>query len=146
MRIRTKLFLTVLALAVPALIVVGALSYHGGKAAVEKTTLDHLTSVRASKANQIEHYFDQIRRQARTLARDRMIIDAMIDFDDAHQELQDAEVAGEVREAVAAHYREEFQPLLEDSTDSGIDAAAYLPVDHADLFLQYQYINVYAST
>ncbi len=52
--IRTKLFLTVLALAVPALILVGVLSYLGGKTAVERTTHEHLTSVRAGKANQIE--------------------------------------------------------------------------------------------
>ena len=54
MGIRTKLFLTVLALAVPALCLVGVLSFLGGKEAVEETTLDHLTSVRAGKANQIE--------------------------------------------------------------------------------------------
>ena len=77
-RIRTKLFLTVLALAVPALILVGVLSYLGGKAAVERTTLEHLTSVRAGKAHQIEGYFDQIRSQARTFAKNGMIIDAMI--------------------------------------------------------------------
>ena len=84
-RIRTKLFLTVLALAVPALILIGVLSYLGGKAAVERTTLEHLTSVRAGKANQIEKYFDQIRSQARTFAKDRMIVDAMVEFDDAHR-------------------------------------------------------------
>ena len=77
MSIRTKLFLTVLALAVPTLLLVGVLSYLGGKAAVEETTLDHLTSVRASKANQIETYFDRIRSLARAYARDRMVVDAM---------------------------------------------------------------------
>jgi PAS domain S-box-containing protein len=138
--IRWKLFLTVLALAVPALILVGFLSYLGGKAAVERTTLEHLTSVRASKANQIEEYFDRIRSQARTLAKDLMIIDAMVDFDDAHQAMGDVKVTPEQREAVAAYYNEVFLPRLEAHTEAQVEPAAFLPTDDNDLYLQYHYI------
>ncbi len=59
-----------LALAVPVLVLVGGLAYLGGKSAVERTTFEHLTSVRAGKAQQIEEYFDQIRKQPRTLAQE----------------------------------------------------------------------------
>ena len=79
-RMRTKLFLAVLAVTVPALVVVGALAYLSGKAAVTRTTFDHLTSVRASKANQIESYFRQIRAQAQTLSEGLMAIEAMREF------------------------------------------------------------------
>ena len=138
--IRWKLFLTVLALAVPALILVGFLSYLGGKAAVERTTLDHLTSVRASKVHQIEEYFDRIRSLARTLARDRMIVDAMVDFDDAHQSMLDVELSREQREAVLAYYDNEFLPLLGATTGAQLERADFLPADDGDLYLQYQYI------
>ncbi len=67
------------------------MAYWGGKSAAVRTTFEHLTSVRASKAHAIEEYFEQIRKQARTLARDRMIIDTMVDFDEAHQDLQGVE-------------------------------------------------------
>jgi hypothetical protein len=130
----------VLALAVPALILVGILSYLGGKAAVERTTLEHLTSVRASKANQIEGYFDQIRSLARTFAKDRMIVDAMVDFDDAHRALLDIELTPEQRDTVFSYYREVFLPRLEDHTDTELNPATYLPADDADLYLQYRYI------
>ncbi len=139
-RIRTKLFLTVLALAVPALILVGVLSYLGGKAAVERTTLEHLTSVRAGKANQIEEYFDQIRSQARTFAKDRMIVDAMVEFDDAHRASGDVELTSEQRDAVANYYREVYLPQLEGNTETQVDPAAILPTDDKDLYLQYHYI------
>ena len=138
--IRWKLFLTVLALAVPALMLVGFLSFLGGKAAVERTTLDHLTSVRASKAHQIEEYFDQIRSLARTLARDRMIVDAMVDFDDAHQSMLDVELSQDQREAVFAYYDNEFLPLLGATTGAQLDRADFLPADDGDLYLQYHYI------
>jgi len=139
-RISTKLFLTILAMAVPALVLVAVLAYFGGKTAVTRTTLDHLTSVRASKANQIENHFDQIRKQARTLAKDRMITDAMMDFDDAHQALQDVELTGEQRDAVVAYYGESFLPRFEANTDARIDPATFLPADVSDLYLQYNYI------
>jgi hypothetical protein len=138
--IRWKLFLTVLALAVPALVLIGVLSYLGGKSAVEEITLERLTSVRAGKAHQIEAYFDQIRRQARTFAKDRMIIDAMIDFDDAHQALQDIDLTDEQRDAVVDYYSEEFLPRLEANTDTRVDTATYVPPDDRDLYLQYHYI------
>jgi len=138
--IRWKLFLTVLMLAVPALILVGIFSYLGGKTAVERTTLEHLTSVRASKANQIERYFDQIRSLARTFAKDRMIVDAMVEFDDAHQSLLDVDLTGEQRDAVVSFYSEVYLPRLEDHTDAELDPATYLPVDDGDLYLQYRYI------
>jgi PAS domain S-box-containing protein len=138
--IRTKLFLTVLALAVPALVLVGVLSYLGGKAAVEQTTLDHLTSVRASKANQIERYFDQIRSLARSWAKDRMIVDAMVAFDEAHQNLLEIELAPEQREAVISFYEEEFLPRIEDHTDIDLDPSDFLPNEDGDLYLQYHYI------
>ena len=139
-RIRTKLFLTVLALAVPALVLVGVLSYLGGKAAVERTTFEHLTSVRASKANQIEEYFNQIRSQTRTFARDRMIIDAMVEFDDAHRASRDLELTPGQRDEVTAYYSEKFLPGLEANSNAPVDFANYLPTDDYDLYLQYHYI------
>ncbi|MCJ7753229.1 MAG: hypothetical protein MUP13_01555, partial [Thermoanaerobaculales bacterium] len=138
--IRWKLFLTVLALAVPALVLIGVLSYLGGKKAVEETTLERLTSVRAGKAHQIEEYFNRIRSQARTFAKDRMIIDAMVDFDDAHQALQDVELTGEQRDAVLTYYSEEYFPRLQANTETRLDPATFLPADDADLYLQYHYV------
>jgi PAS domain S-box-containing protein len=138
--IRTKLFLTVLALAVPALILVGALSYLGGRAAVEKTTLEHLTSVRASKANEIEMYFDQIRSQTRVFAKNRMIIDAMVDFDTAYRSADDLQPTQEQRDAVAAYYREVYIPRLEANIEDPVEIDALLPTDDRNLYLQYHYI------
>jgi len=138
--IRTKLFLTILGVTVPALILIFTLSYLGGKATVEETTLDHLTSVRANKASQIESYFDQIRKQARTLAKNRMVTDAMIGFDDAYQELEDVELTREQREAVVAYYGDEFLPRYEAQVDGQIEPSTLLPVEKGDFYLQYNYI------
>jgi len=138
--IRTKLFLTFLGVTVPALVIIGILSYLGGKTAVEKTTLDHLTSERAGKAIQIESYFNQIEKQTRTLAGNRMVTDAMVDFDDAYLALEDVEPTYEQREAVIAHYIDEFLPRLEAHSDLEVDPGAFLQGNNGDLYLQYHYI------
>jgi len=138
--IRTKLFLTVLGVTLPALVVIGVLSYLGGKGAVERTTLDHLTSVRAGKANEIRAYFDQIRRQTRMLARNRMVTDAMVGFDDAYLSLDDVEVTDEQRDAVVFYHIDEFFPRLAVHTDVEVDPATFLRGDDADLYIQYHYV------
>ena len=137
--IRTKLFLTILGVTVPALALVGAIGYISGRAAVEKTTFDHLTSVRAGKASRIKSYFDRIRKQARTLAKNRMITDAMMDFDDAYQALQDISLTQEQRDAVAAYYSEDFMPRLEANTGRREEPETFTPTDNGELYLQYHY-------
>ena len=126
-RIRTKLFLTVLAVTVPAMIVIGALAYLGGKAAVTRTTLDHLTSVRASKANQIESYFRQIRAQAQTFSENLMVVAAMREFANAHRTLRDAPLTPGQREAVVAYYSDVFLPRLNDHAAEPVMLESVLP-------------------
>ena len=138
--IRTKLYLTLLGVTVPALVAIGLVSYFGGKAAVERATLDHLTSVRAGKADEIRSYFDQIRKQTRTLARNRMITDAMVDFDEAYLDLGGVELTDEQRQAVVDYHLDEFFPRLEAHSDVEVDPATFLRGEDVDLYVQYQYL------
>ncbi|MEE4273912.1 MAG: response regulator [Thermoanaerobaculales bacterium] len=138
--IRTKLFLALLGVTVPALMAIGLVSYFGGKAAVERATLDHLISVRAGKADEIRGYFEQIRKQTRSLARNRMITDAMVDFEEAYLDLDDVELTDEQREAVVSYHLDEFFPRLEAHSDVEVDPATFLRGEDADLYLQYQYL------
>ena len=140
MGIRAKLFGAVLALAIPLLIIVGVFSYLGGKAAVKATTLEHLTSVRASKANEIEEYIKQVRSLVRILATDRMVVDAMMDFDAAYQRLQNADLTIDQRAAVADFYRDDFVPHLEAAGGGVTDPALLVPTQTAALYLQFHYI------
>jgi PAS domain S-box-containing protein len=138
--IRAKLFLTVLALAVPALILVGVLAYLGGEAAVTHATFEHLTSVRVGKARQISSYLQQIRAQAETSSENRMIVEAMREFRDAHRTLHDAPETAEERLAVFAYYTSVFLPRLDAQSDEKTPLVAVLPEDGAALHLQHAYI------
>ena len=139
-RIRTKLFSTVLAVTAPALIVVGVLAYLAGKAAVTRTTLDHLTSVRASKANQIESYFRQIRAQAQTFSEDLMVVEAMRELGEAYRALRDAPLTPEQRKTVVEYYTDVFLPRLNDHTARPVTLQTVLPTDDRELLLQHGFI------
>jgi hypothetical protein len=139
-RIRTKLFLTVLAVTVPALVIVGALAYVSGRAAVTRTTLDHLTSVRASKANQIESYFRQIRGQAQTFSEDLMVVDAMREFTGAYRALKDAPLTPNQRQAVVAYYTDVVLPRLNDHAAEPVTLGTVLPNDARAILLQHGFI------
>ena len=139
-RIRTKLFLAVLAVTVPALVVVSGLAYLGGKAAVTRTTLDHLTSVRASKASQIESYFRQIRSQAQTFSDDLMVVEAMREFSAAYRALSDAPLTPEQQQKVVEYYTGVFLPRLEARAADPVMLETVLPTDDRGLLLQHAYI------
>ena len=61
--IRSKVLLLMLGVAVPAVAAVGWLGWSKGKEALERSTFDGLTSLRASKARQIEAYLRGVRSQ-----------------------------------------------------------------------------------
>jgi len=139
-RIRTKLFLAFLAVTLPALVVIGALAYFSGKAAVTRATFDHLTSVRASKANQIESYFRQIRAQAQSLSEDFMIVEAMREFREAYRAPGGAPLTPEQREEVVEYYTGVFLPRLNDHTPQPVTLQTVLPADDRGLLLQHAFI------
>jgi len=138
--IRTKLFLTILGVTVPALAVIGAVGYFGGRAAIQKTTFDHLTSVRASKADQIETYFELIRVEAQAIARGEMVRKALREFSAAFDELRGVGLSDEQRAAVAGYYTGTFLPNLNAHSDPPTSLEAVLPTRPVALYLQYHYI------
>jgi len=138
--IRTKLFLAVLALAVPTLLLVGTLSYLGSTTALERSTFERLTSVRADKANQIRDYFAKIRSQARILSESQTAHEAMRAFGAAYGALGQGRLDGEQRDAVAVYYTHVFVPRLKAHTDLAADPEDLLPRDAAELYLQYWYV------
>jgi PAS domain S-box-containing protein len=138
--LRTKLFLMVLAVVVPAMAVVWALAYFGGKATVTQATMDHLTSVRASKASQIEKYFADIRNHALVFAEDRTVIDAMRKFEAAHHALAGDEVSDDQAESILSYYETVFVPALESHSDAFVSLESVLPTRNEALILQERYI------
>ncbi len=140
MNLRTKLFLMMLAVVLSAMLLVGTVAYFGGKAAVTSNTMDHLTSVRASKASQIETYFSDVRNQTSVFSKDTMFIDALREFSAAFHTLGSADLTDDQRAAVVSYYQNSFLPNLEAYSEQSVNLDAILPARAESLYLQEKYI------
>jgi PAS domain S-box-containing protein len=140
LRIRAKVLVMALAVAIPATVVVGAMGYVSGKAAIRQAKLDHLTSIRASKASQIESYFGQIRNQARTFSEDRMVVEAMRGLSGAFADFEGETPATGESERLADYYETVFGARLASLGPEAPAASALLPTTNAAAYLQARYI------
>jgi PAS domain S-box-containing protein len=148
LRISTKILLAFVLIAVITLGLVGFFSYTIGVNTLEREAFNKLTAVREMKASQIEEYFQFISDQVVTLSEDKMIIDAMQAFEEAHQvvaselNLSD-ETLQEWETDLTTYYLEEFIPRLKPNLPIGtlVNFGDYYPQELNTIVLQSIYIG-----
>ena len=138
--IKSKLMLMLLSTSLCSIVVVGYIGYDSGKAALTRSIFDHLTSVRASKGDQIRSYFTTIRRHLETLGEDEMIVRAMTEFRSTFHELSNRPIPQAWDEKLDAYYRTEFLPRLAPNVEGAPSAEAFEPGSIAGRYLQYHYV------
>ncbi len=123
-----------------SILVTAYLGYRSGQSNLTDRVFSQLTSVRASKAYQIESYFKTIRNHTQTLSDDPTIATALREFTTAYQTLQSTPVPAQSTESLETYYRDRFLPKLP-KTNSGTPVLdAYLPKTNASRYLQHYYI------
>ena len=138
--IKSKLIVMLLAVSGCSILVTAYVGYQSGQSNLNKRVFNQLTSVRASKAYQIESYFKNIRNNTETLSEDPSIISAMRSFTTAYQKLQDEKIANSVNSKINQYYNKEFLPRLIESTGGSPIVNSYTPKAAASQYLQYHYI------
>jgi hypothetical protein len=138
--IKSKLILMLLLASGFSTLVTATLGYRSGQQNLSQRVFNQLTSVRASKAYQIESYFRNIQHHTQTLSEGLSIIAAAEQFDAAFQALNKAGARAEVPAALATYYRNEFLPRLGHGDRGTPVLPAYLPKEPAARRLQTQYI------
>jgi len=138
--LRYKLLAILLLLGITTFAVTGAISYVKQFHSLKENVTNQLTSVRRSKAFQLESYYRTIHNHVLTLSDDRMFIDAMREFRGAYNSLNAKPVPEEVRQAVFEDYRRRVYPDLERLAIARPRVEDYMPVTPAAMHLQYDYI------
>lgn len=138
--IQSKLLLLMITLSICSILTIGYLGYDSGKEALTRSIFNHLTSLRASKAYQIESYLTQVRRHVQSLAEDPAVVLAMRSFRDAHRELGQAALSKEQERDLLSFYRHQFLPQLASSLEGTPLAENNLPASRVGQYLQYHYI------
>ncbi len=143
--IRTKLALTLLLVGILSISITGWLCYLNSKSTLEKAYTNNLTSIRETKKQQIETYFNQIRDQIITFSEDQMIVDAMKQFRTAFYSVKKNNVFANTQIlhyalSVRDYYKNEYLARLNPNVINKRKFEQYSPDNDATIILQYHYI------
>ncbi len=145
MNISMKIISTSLMIGLLSLIAVSWNSYVNGEKALTELSFKALTSVRETKARQIESYFRNIRNQILTYSEDRMIVNAMKEFKSSfHGVLEDVKPERNklsfYETETKNYYKTDFLPRLQVNEHDKKTIKPYWPGENKTTYLQYQYI------
>ena len=138
--LRSQLMLMLLSVSAAAMVAIAYLGYHSGEVNLTTRIFNQLTSVRASKAYQIQTYFEALTDQTQALSEDLMVVNAMKGFKEAYRDLETKKISKPMVEAVNGYYQENFLPKLELLNEGTPVASLYEPQTAASQYLQYHYI------
>ena len=138
--IKSKLQIMLLVASLGSILVVGYLSWSKARETLTERIFDQLTSVRASKAYQVESYFQTLRHHIETLCEDRMVVSAIVEFKQAFTQLNQASIPADWERNIEGYYTNEFLPRLTKNIIGTPVFETYRPTSSASRYLQYHYI------
>lgn len=138
--IRSRLIVMLIAVALLTSIVLGLVGWQSGRTSLQKTIFNQLNGIRAAQGYQVEYYFKQVFAHTRSLASDRMVVNAMNQLQQGYNnglnqslnEAQDLEVS--------KFYDDEFVPKIASSTTNTPLSILYQPTRAAARYFQYHYL------
>ena len=136
-----------LAVGLVPLTVIGWQSVRAGKDALVAKSFEQLVSIRDVKKNQIEFYFQTIKNQALTLAKDKMIVDTMKGLGEAFKtvaadNLLDAAALERMREETRSFYTGDFAGKYKNDLGTSPDVDSILSkLDDESMVLQNYYVK-----
>ena len=137
--IQSKLMLMLLGVCISSIIAIAYVGYDNGRQALNNSIQNQLTSVRETKAYQIERYFKQVRADIQTYSRGG-VNDAVVGLGKAYQELETQKIQLNWHNKLKDYYEQEFLPKLAENTEGRPLLYSYLPQNSAARYLQYYYI------
>ena len=137
--IQSKLMLMLLGVCISSIIAIAIVGYSNGRQALYNSIQNQLTSVRETKAYQIERYFRQVRAEVQTFSRGE-INNYVKALSNAYQKLEDNQIQLAWHEQLKGYYDKEYLPRLAENTEGKPLLYSYLPPNTAARYLQYYYI------
>ena len=138
--IKSKLIVMLLTVSSSSILVTAYLGYRSGQANLTDRVFNQLTSVRASKAYQIESYFKMIRNHVQTLSNDLSTASAIAEFTNAYRQLENVPLPADASVKINGYYENEFLPKLARTEQGSPVLNSFLPESIASNYLQYHYI------
>ncbi|CAN1211006.1 adenylate/guanylate cyclase domain-containing protein [Tumidithrix helvetica PCC 7403] len=138
--IQSKLIVMLLAVSSSSILVTAYLGYRSGQSNLTDRVFNQLTSLRASKAYQIESYFKTTRNHIQTLSDDPSVVSAITELTNAYRQLDTVQMAPEAQQKLRDYYKNEFLPRLAKTEQGSPVLNSFLPETAPANYLQYHYI------
>ncbi len=138
--IKSKLIAMLLAVSSCSIIVTAYLGYQSGQSNLTNRVFSQLTSVRASKAYQIESYFKTLRNHIETLSENPSVVEAMQRFDTEYRAIESRQIPDQFEQKLTEYYRDQFLTRLTKVEQGSPVLEFFKPKTLAARYLQYHYI------
>ncbi|MFQ3197852.1 MAG: hypothetical protein ACI81A_001568, partial [Paraglaciecola sp.] len=138
--IKSKLIFILVCISALATGSVGYFAHSNGKQAMTEAVFKQLTSVRTTKARQIEDYVKGIRNHVASLAESHMFTMAMSGFVNGFTELEGTTIEPVQTNNVAEYYSNEILVRLASHVGGEPQLNSFMPRDKRSLYLQDYYI------
>lgn len=138
--IKSKLIAMLLAVSSCSILVTAYLGYKSGQSNLTDRVFSQLTSVRASKAYQIESYFKTLRNHIQTLSENPSVVDAMQEFDTDYRLIDNSKIPDKFEQKLTEYYREQFLTRLTKAEQGSPMLEFFKPKTLVARYLQYHYL------
>ena len=138
--IKSKLIIMLLGVSGCSIVLTAYLGYQSGRANLTDRAFNQLTSLRSSKAYQIESYFKTLRNHTLTLSTDLTVIEAIGQFDRAYTKLEQTQLSPSDNQQLQQYYNTEFLPRLAKTEQGTPVLSAFVPKNLAAQYLQHRYL------
>ncbi|MEM1367902.1 MAG: adenylate/guanylate cyclase domain-containing protein [Cyanobacteria bacterium P01_H01_bin.15] len=138
--LQSKLFSVLLAVSMLSLSVAGIVGFVSGEQALNQTITNQLKELRSNRERAIERYFDYLRDQTISMAKDPTVVESMDAFRDSYIELESAPIASAWVSDLYLFYQNQFLPLLKQNIEGEPTISRYFPKRAVTRYLQYYYL------
>lgn len=138
--IKSKLIIILLTVSSASILVTAYLGFRSGQTNLTNRAFSQLTSLRSSKAYQVENYIQTVRVHVQTMGEDPGVITAMQEFTAAYRQLETAAVPANAESAIETYYQQEFLPRLAKTEQGSPVLGTFLPETTVSTYLQYHYL------
>ena len=138
--IKSNLIIMLLGVSLGSILVIGYLGWSRVRVTLKERIFEQLTSVRASKAYQLEFYIQTLRNHVETLCEDRMVVAAMVEFNKEFKQLNQKYIELDWIAKIKEYYQDEFFVRLSNNVIGTPNFETYNPTTQAAQYLQYYYI------
>lgn len=121
-------------------LIIGLLGWTNGRQSLERTITNQMTSIRAAQAYQIQTYFGEIFSHTRTLAQDRMMVNAMKQFRAGYDIGLYRSLEAAQAEAVKEFYNNDFGKAIAANYEDPPLPFIFRPKRAVSNYFQYHYL------